>query len=162
MIRFIFSWLSCTPCSKPLFYTARSSAAFASPARLMTAYALLQRNPQPSEAEIRQALKDTLCRCAGYPTIIRAIQAAAESLRTGQPVTPPDFIPTSSLESGDRHAADPARCGRKSHRAGKIHRRSEIRGHAACPGEARHAAACLCQQHRCLQSPAVARCRAPS
>ena len=64
------------------------------PGQLMTAYALLQHNPQPSEAEIRHALKDTLCRCAGYPTILRAIQAAAESSRTGQPVSPPDFIPT--------------------------------------------------------------------
>ncbi len=69
---------------------------FCIPGQLMTSFALLQRNPQPGEEEIRQALKDTLCRCAGYPTIIRAVQAAAESLRAGQPVTPPDFIPTSS------------------------------------------------------------------
>ncbi len=67
---------------------------FCIPGQLMTSFALLQRNPQPSETEIRQALKDTLCRCAGYPTIIRAIQAAADSLRTGQPLSPPDFIPT--------------------------------------------------------------------
>ena len=51
---------------------------FCIPGQLMTAYALLQRSPEPSELEIRQALKDTLCRCAGYPTIVRAIQAAAE------------------------------------------------------------------------------------
>jgi xanthine dehydrogenase molybdenum-binding subunit len=62
---------------------------FCIPGQLMTAYALLQSNPDPSEAEIREALKDTLCRCAGYPTIIRAIQAAAESLRTGGPVRGP-------------------------------------------------------------------------
>jgi CO/xanthine dehydrogenase Mo-binding subunit/aerobic-type carbon monoxide dehydrogenase small subunit (CoxS/CutS family) len=65
---------------------------FCIPGQLMTSFALLQRNPQPDEAEIRQALKDTLCRCAGYPTIVRAIQAAAESLRSGQPVSPPDFV----------------------------------------------------------------------
>ena len=52
---------------------------FCIPGQIMTAYALLQRNPEPSEDEIRHALKDTLCRCAGYPTIIRAIQAAAEA-----------------------------------------------------------------------------------
>lgn len=70
---------------------------FCIPGQLMTAYALLQRNPEPGEAEIRQALKDTLCRCAGYPTIIRAIQAAALALRTGQPVPPP---PLQALDAG--------------------------------------------------------------
>src|SRR5512139_2874339 len=42
---------------------------FCIPGQLMTAYALLQKLPNPSEAQIRKALKDTLCRCAGYPTI---------------------------------------------------------------------------------------------
>lgn len=62
---------------------------FCIPGQLMTAYALLQRNPDPSEEEIREALKDTLCRCAGYPTIVRSIQAAARSIQTGDPVQPP-------------------------------------------------------------------------
>jgi xanthine dehydrogenase molybdenum-binding subunit len=57
----------------------------------MTSYALLNRNPEPSEDEIRHALKDTLCRCAGYPTIVRSIQAAAHKLRTGEPVPPPSL-----------------------------------------------------------------------
>jgi xanthine dehydrogenase molybdenum-binding subunit len=61
---------------------------FCSPGLLMTAYALLQRNPAPSEAEIRHALKDTLCRCGGYPSILRAIQSAAHLLRTGKPLPP--------------------------------------------------------------------------
>jgi xanthine dehydrogenase molybdenum-binding subunit len=64
---------------------------FCIPGQLMAAYGLLQRNPDPSEAEIAHALKDTLCRCAGYPSIISAIQAAARSLRTGQPVEPPEI-----------------------------------------------------------------------
>lgn len=62
---------------------------FCIPGQLMTAHALLARNPQPRRDELRKALKDTLCRCAGYLTIEQAIQAAAESLRTGQPVEPP-------------------------------------------------------------------------
>lgn len=62
---------------------------FCIPGQIMTAYALLQRCPDPSEDEIRFALKDTLCRCAGYPSIIGAIQAAAKSICTGQPVEPP-------------------------------------------------------------------------
>ena len=68
---------------------------FCIPGQLMTAFALLQRNPSPSEAEIRFALKDTLCRCGGYPAIIRAIQAASKSIQTGKPVAPPEDIYTS-------------------------------------------------------------------
>src|SRR5512136_781785 len=61
---------------------------FCIPGQIMTAYALLRENPDPDQAEIHQALKDTLCRCAGYPTIERAILAAAKALRTGAPVEP--------------------------------------------------------------------------
>jgi len=68
---------------------------FCTPGQLMTSYALLERNPDPSEEDIRYALKDTLCRCAGYPSIIGAIQAAAKALRTGEPVQPPTDVPVS-------------------------------------------------------------------
>ncbi len=68
---------------------------FCIPGQIMTAYALLHRNPQPSQAEMRAALKDTLCRCAGYQTIENAIQAGAYSMRTGQPVPPP-HVPDSA------------------------------------------------------------------
>jgi selenium-dependent xanthine dehydrogenase len=62
---------------------------FCIPGQLMTSYALLKRNPNPSQEEIRYALKDTLCRCAGYPTIENSILAAAHSLKTGEPIKPP-------------------------------------------------------------------------
>ena len=62
---------------------------FCIPGQIMTAYALLERNQNPTSAEIRFALKDTLCRCAGYQMIESAILAAAESVRTGEPVQPP-------------------------------------------------------------------------
>jgi CO/xanthine dehydrogenase Mo-binding subunit len=68
---------------------------FCIPGQIMTAYALLKRNPNPTKDEVRFALKDTLCRCAGYPTIENAILAAAESLRTGEPVQKPTHIPDS-------------------------------------------------------------------
>ena len=42
---------------------------FCIPGQIMTAYALLKENANPTSAQIRHALKDTLCRCAGYPTI---------------------------------------------------------------------------------------------
>ena len=62
---------------------------FCIPGQIMTAYALLERNPNPTSDEIRFALKDTLCRCAGYQMIENSILAAAESLRTGELVKPP-------------------------------------------------------------------------
>jgi xanthine dehydrogenase molybdenum-binding subunit len=68
---------------------------FCIPGQIMTAYALLKHNPNPTKDEIRFALKDTLCRCAGYPTIENAILAAAEALRTGEPVRKPTHIPDS-------------------------------------------------------------------
>jgi selenium-dependent xanthine dehydrogenase len=62
---------------------------FCIPGQIMTSYGLLLRNQDPSEEAIRHALKDTLCRCAGYPAIIGAIRAAAHAVRTGEPVKPP-------------------------------------------------------------------------
>ncbi len=62
---------------------------FCIPGQIMTAYALLNCNQNPSREQIRIALKDTLCRCAGYPTIENAILAAAHSLKTGEPVSLP-------------------------------------------------------------------------
>ncbi len=71
---------------------------FCIPGQIMTAYALLKRNPDPKSADIRFALKDTLCRCAGYPSIENAIIAAAQALRTGEPVKRPTHIPNSIHE----------------------------------------------------------------
>ena len=51
---------------------------FCTPGMLMSAYALLKRNPTPSEDQIKQALVGNLCRCTGYVRIIQAIQAVAE------------------------------------------------------------------------------------
>jgi xanthine dehydrogenase molybdenum-binding subunit len=61
---------------------------FCIPGQIMTSYALLEKNQAPTSDEIRYALKDTLCRCAGYPTIENAINAAADSMRDHQPVAP--------------------------------------------------------------------------
>ncbi|MGD0574086.1 MAG: molybdopterin cofactor-binding domain-containing protein [Anaerolineales bacterium] len=56
---------------------------FCTPGQIMAAYALLARNPDPSDVEIRAALKDTLCRCGAYASILRAVKAAARSVRAG-------------------------------------------------------------------------------
>jgi selenium-dependent xanthine dehydrogenase len=71
---------------------------FCIPGQIMTAYALLKRNPSPNNDDIRFALKDTLCRCAGYPSIENAIIAAAQALQTGEPVQRPSHIPNSIHE----------------------------------------------------------------
>lgn len=51
---------------------------FCTPGMIMAGAALLERNPRPSEAEIREALKGNICRCTGYHNIVRAIARAAE------------------------------------------------------------------------------------
>jgi carbon-monoxide dehydrogenase small subunit len=51
---------------------------FCTPGMLVSAHALLKRNPDPTEEQIKQALVGNLCRCTGYVRIIRAIRAAAD------------------------------------------------------------------------------------
>jgi 4-hydroxybenzoyl-CoA reductase subunit gamma len=50
---------------------------FCTPGMIMSAEALLRRNPRPTEAEIRDALAGNLCRCTGYVKIIESVHAAA-------------------------------------------------------------------------------------
>jgi aerobic carbon-monoxide dehydrogenase small subunit len=51
------------------------------PGFLMAAKALLDKNPDPTEEEIRYGLAGNLCRCTGYDKIVRAVQAAATEMR---------------------------------------------------------------------------------
>ena len=53
---------------------------FCTPGVLMSAYYLLQQNPNPTEQEIRVGIAGSLCRCTGYESIVRSIKAAAEAL----------------------------------------------------------------------------------
>ena len=53
---------------------------FCTPGMVMSATALLEENPSPSEAEIREYLDGNICRCTGYHNIVKAIQAAAAEL----------------------------------------------------------------------------------
>ena len=71
---------------------------FCTPGQIMTAAALLEENNEPSEADIKYALTDTLCRCGAYPAIINAIQAAAENLNHGTPIEHPSFDFEGDLE----------------------------------------------------------------
>lgn len=54
---------------------------YCTPGFLMTTLELLKRNPDPDEAEIRQALTNNICRCTGYTNIVKAVTAAAAALR---------------------------------------------------------------------------------
>ena len=54
---------------------------YCTPGFLMAATALLADNPNPSEAQVREALDGNLCRCTGYDGIVTSILAAAETLR---------------------------------------------------------------------------------
>lgn len=53
---------------------------FCTPGMMLAAVDLLQRNPHPTEEEIRHALEGNLCRCTGYQHIVNAVQAAARAM----------------------------------------------------------------------------------
>ena len=54
---------------------------FCTPAMIPSAKALLDKNPRPSEEEIKKALSGILCRCGSYKRIVEAVRAAAENMR---------------------------------------------------------------------------------
>jgi carbon-monoxide dehydrogenase small subunit len=64
---------------------------YCTPGMLLATYDLLKRNPNPSEAEIREGITGNLCMCTGYVNIVKAVKAAAEKMapipkmRPGEP-----------------------------------------------------------------------------
>jgi len=54
---------------------------FCTPGMMLVGKALLDRNPDPTEEEVRWAISGNICRCTGYTNIVKAIQSAAERLR---------------------------------------------------------------------------------
>jgi carbon-monoxide dehydrogenase small subunit len=56
---------------------------FCPPCMMLTAIALLEENPDPSEEEIRWALSGNICRCTGYQNIVKAVRQAAAAMREG-------------------------------------------------------------------------------
>src|SRR6266705_2591900 len=55
---------------------------FCTPGMILASYQLLKDNPSPTEAEIRKGLEGNICRCTGYQNIVRAVQYAADQMRT--------------------------------------------------------------------------------
>ncbi len=54
---------------------------YCTPGMMMTSFALLQSNTNPSDGEIRQAISGNLCRCTGYVNIVKSVQSAAAKAR---------------------------------------------------------------------------------
>jgi len=57
---------------------------FCTPGQILAALALLDRNPAPSETDVRAALSGNLCRCGTYPKIVMAVRDAAEQMAHGR------------------------------------------------------------------------------
>jgi aerobic carbon-monoxide dehydrogenase small subunit len=74
---------------------------FCTPGMMITARALLDRNPDPDEDTIREAISGQICRCTGYTTIVRSIRWAAEhradaATEPSSPATPTSPVGSSS------------------------------------------------------------------
>ena len=54
---------------------------YCTPGMIMSTKALLERNPNPTEEEIRHELEGNMCRCTGYQNIVRSVQYAAQTMR---------------------------------------------------------------------------------
>ncbi|HZC78471.1 MAG TPA: (2Fe-2S)-binding protein [Ktedonobacterales bacterium] len=74
------------PVQEGFFQEHGLQCGFCTPGMMMTATALLARTPNPSEAEIRQAISGNLCRCTGYVNIVKSIQYAASKMQGAEAV----------------------------------------------------------------------------
>jgi aerobic carbon-monoxide dehydrogenase small subunit len=84
---------------------------FCTPGMMMTARALLDREPSPTEHQIREAISGQICRCTGYATIVRSIQWAAAN----EAATRADAQGTQATDAADSvSAADPVTAGSPS------------------------------------------------
>ena len=68
---------------------------YCTPGMMMTGLALLQRNPNPSEHEIRVGISGNLCRCTGYVNIVKAIRYAADKMQATE------AVPVSAGQGGE-------------------------------------------------------------
>ena len=76
---------------------------YCTPGMIMAAADLLERNPDPSEDEIRDGLAGNLCRCTGYHNIVKAVQHAAQLQRRG--TVPEPEMPQVAKETAQQVAA---------------------------------------------------------
>jgi aerobic carbon-monoxide dehydrogenase small subunit len=69
------------PIQKAFVESSGMQCGFCTPGMIISAKALLDRNPDPSDQEIREALAGNFCRCTGYTKIVESVGAAARALR---------------------------------------------------------------------------------
>ncbi len=69
------------PVQKYLVEKGAIQCGYCTPGIVMTAVAFLEKNPDPTIEQIREALSGNLCRCTGYTKIVEAVQSAAEELK---------------------------------------------------------------------------------
>ena len=73
------------PLQQAFIDNAAVQCGYCAPGMLLSAKALLDRNPDPSEREIREGIAGNICRCTGYVKIVKAVQQAAAELRQPEP-----------------------------------------------------------------------------
>ena len=66
-------------------WAARLQCGYCTPGMMLAAKALLERNDNPTEDDVRWALSGNLCRCTGYQNIVKAVLWAAEKMRAQNP-----------------------------------------------------------------------------
>ncbi|MFO7633460.1 MAG: molybdopterin cofactor-binding domain-containing protein, partial [Caldilinea sp.] len=84
------------PLQQAFVHHGATQCGFCTPGFIMQAKTLLDANQDPSDDEIKHCLKDTYCRCTGYISIVNAVKAAGEKMRTGhlpEPILPDHVEP---------------------------------------------------------------------
>ena len=71
------------PAQQRIAMASGSQCGFCTPGIVMSLYALLRNDPEPSELEIEEAFDGNLCRCTGYQSILRGARTAIERLKEG-------------------------------------------------------------------------------
>src|SRR4029434_9734358 len=72
-----------SPIQEPFVKHYAFQCGYCTPGMIITSHALLQRNPNPSEEEIRKALAGNLCMCTGYVQIVEAVKDVAKGMKNG-------------------------------------------------------------------------------
>ena len=72
------------PIKEAFCQTGAVQCGYCTPGMILSTKALLDKNPNPTEAEIRRGLSGNICRCTGYVRIVEAVKLAAAMLREGQ------------------------------------------------------------------------------
>lgn len=74
------------PLQKAFVESGAIQCGYCTPAQILAAKSLLEKNPNPSEAEVREAISGVLCRCTGYLKPVQAVMKAAAELRGDEPI----------------------------------------------------------------------------